>query len=80
MCSMNSLLVVAKAHPIQLLRRNGNIPEGQDEAVFKNMLYEDMQAGAVKVNDWCHLPTTSHPVLDILREAIDLKKLNINRK
>ncbi|KAI9883209.1 MAG: Signal peptidase complex catalytic subunit [Watsoniomyces obsoletus] len=63
---------------IQLLRRSGDIRHGQDEVVFKSMLYENMQAGATKVHEWCHKPTTTHPILDILREAIDLKKLNSN--
>jgi hypothetical protein len=61
---------------LKLLRRAGKIPEGHEDAVFKSLSSEEFQARAALLEAWCHAPTSQHPVLDVLREVIELKRLN----
>lgn len=61
---------------LKLLRRVGKIPEGHEDAVFKSASHEEFQGRSALVEAWCHLPTTQHPTLDVLRDVIELKRLN----
>ncbi|KAF2198231.1 hypothetical protein GQ43DRAFT_434454 [Delitschia confertaspora ATCC 74209] len=61
---------------LKLLRRAGKIPEGYEDTVFKALGNEEFQARANMVETWTQSPTSEHLVLDILREAIELKRLN----
>lgn len=44
--------------------------------VFKSLAHEPFLLNATRLEAWAHLPTTSSPLLDLLREAIELKRLN----
>ncbi|CBX91085.1 hypothetical protein IAQ61_002548 [Plenodomus lingam] len=61
---------------LRLLRRIGQIPDGQEDSVFKSVNHDEFNALALRLEAWCQNPTTQHPVLDILRDAIELKRLN----
>ena len=60
----------------QLLRRLGHIPEGHEDTVFKSISHEEFQINASRLETWCHLPDTYSPIIDILRDVVELKKLN----
>ncbi|KAF2473329.1 transcriptional corepressor of histone-like protein genes [Lindgomyces ingoldianus] len=61
---------------LKLLRRVGKIPDGHEDAVFKIMNNDDFQAQAARVEAWCQDPTSQHPTLEVLRDIIELKRLN----
>ena len=61
---------------VKLLRRTGKIPEGHEKVIFENLIHDEFTARAEKVERWAHDPDTSSLVLEILRDAIELKKLN----
>ncbi|ORY10417.1 hypothetical protein BCR34DRAFT_515174 [Clohesyomyces aquaticus] len=61
---------------LKLLRRVGKVPDGHEDAVFKVMNNDEFQLQAARVEVWCQDPASQHPVLDVLREAIELKRLN----
>ena len=61
---------------LKLLRRTGNVSEGQEDSAFKSVNQEDFGALAARMEAWCQSPATQHPVLDVLRDAIELKRLN----
>ena len=61
---------------VKLLRRTGKIPEGPEKAVFEHLNHYEFTARAEKVEMWAHDSDTNSLVLDILRDAIELKKLN----
>ena len=61
---------------VKLLRRTGKIPEGHEKVVFENLNHDEFTTRAEKVERWAHDPDTTSLVLDILRDAIELKKLN----
>lgn len=61
---------------LRLLRRSGNVSEGQEDSAFKSVNQEDFSTVAARVETWCQHPSTQHPVLDVLRDAIELKRLN----
>jgi hypothetical protein len=62
---------------IKLLRRAGQININQDETL-KAVPSDDFSSIADALETWCNDPGTSHPALDCLREASELKKLNAN--
>lgn len=43
---------------------------------FKSPAHESFLINASRLEAWAHLPTTSSPLLDLLREATELRKLN----
>ncbi|OCL03733.1 hypothetical protein AOQ84DRAFT_392036 [Glonium stellatum] len=61
---------------LKLLRRVGKIPEGHEDAVFKSLNHEEFTARSVRLEQWCQQPTTQNPILDVLRDVIELKRLN----
>ncbi|KAK2761187.1 Histone transcription regulator 3 [Arachnomyces sp. PD_36] len=63
---------------IKLLRRLGNIPDGHEETVFKPVTHDDYSIYSVRLERWSHLPSTDSPIIDLLRDAVELKKLNNN--
>jgi hypothetical protein len=62
---------------IKLLRRAGQININQDETL-KAVPSDDFSSIADALETWCNDPGMSHPALDCLREASELKKLNAN--
>ncbi|KAF3050230.1 Histone transcription regulator 3 [Didymella keratinophila] len=61
---------------LRMLRRMGSVSEGQEDSAFKSVNQEDFSALAARMEAWCQSPSTQHPVLDVLRDAIELKRLN----
>ncbi|KAL6711142.1 Histone transcription regulator 3 [Coniothyrium glycines] len=61
---------------LRLLRKMGQVPDGQEDAIFKSVNHEEFNILALRLETWCQTPTTQHPVLDVLRDAIELKRLN----
>ncbi|CRG92583.1 Histone transcription regulator 3 homolog [Talaromyces islandicus] len=62
----------------KLIRRSGNIPEHHDEGIFKMLSWDEFVANSARLDGLKDLATTSGPTLDLLREAVELKKLNNN--
>ncbi|KAL0265189.1 Histone transcription regulator 3 [Diplodia seriata] len=63
---------------LKMLRRAGQIPEGHEDAVFKSINHEEWTSAAARLEAWCHDPETKSGVLDVLREAMELRRLNNN--
>ena len=65
---------------LRLLRYQGNIPEGHEDTIFKTLLpYAVFAQNAARLEQWAHSRLAlNHPTLDLLRETIELKKLNGN--
>jgi hypothetical protein len=61
---------------LNLLRRTGNVPDGHEDLVFRSLNYEDYNLHAARLEAWSQDPSTQHPLLDLLRDVIDLKRLN----
>ncbi|KAF2872169.1 transcriptional corepressor of histone-like protein genes [Massariosphaeria phaeospora] len=61
---------------LQMLRRIGNIPDGQEDAIFRALNHDEFSVQAKRLEAWCQAPTTQHHVLDVLRDVIELKRLN----
>ncbi|KAH6616265.1 hypothetical protein C7974DRAFT_427281 [Boeremia exigua] len=61
---------------LALLRRSAGIKEGQEDSAFKSVNQEDFGVLAARLEAWCQDPSTQHPVLDVLRDAMELKRLN----
>jgi hypothetical protein len=61
---------------IKLLRRMGKIPDGHEEHVFRALNWDEYNIQAARLEAWSQNPATQHPVLDVLRDVIDLKRLN----
>jgi hypothetical protein len=61
---------------VRLLRRLKLIPEGHERVVFDGMNHEEFTQRSEKMETWAHDPHTSSAYLDIMRDAIDLKRLN----
>lgn len=61
---------------VRLLRRLGNIREGHERALFDGMNHEEFTKKSEMMEKWAHDPDTSSVYLDIMRDAIDLKRLN----
>jgi len=63
---------------LKLLRRAGQVPDSHEDAVFKSLSNEEFQSRAALVEAWCQAPTSQHIVLDVLRDVVELKRLNNN--
>lgn len=63
---------------LSLLRFQGRICPDLEDAVFKPITYDQFQVDADRLDTWAHLPSTQSTLLDLLREAMELKKLNGN--
>jgi hypothetical protein len=50
--------------------------EGHEEGVFKPISWDEFVTNSARLETWTQLPTSSSPILDLLREAVELKKLN----
>ncbi|KAH8732505.1 hypothetical protein GQ44DRAFT_697743, partial [Phaeosphaeriaceae sp. PMI808] len=61
---------------LKMLRKLGNVPEGQEDSAFKSLHHDEFNTLALRLEAWCQNPLTQHPVLDVLRDAIELKRLN----
>ncbi|EXJ82828.1 hypothetical protein A1O3_06643 [Capronia epimyces CBS 606.96] len=61
---------------VRLMRRIGNIADGRERALFDGMNFEEFTKKSEKLERWARDPDTSSVFLDIMRDAIDLKRLN----
>jgi hypothetical protein len=61
---------------LNMLRQLGKVPDGQEDSAFKSVNHDEFNTLAMRMEAWCQNPLTQHPVLDILRDAIELKRLN----
>jgi tetratricopeptide (TPR) repeat protein len=61
---------------IRMLRKMGNVLEGQEDSAFKSVNHDEFNTLALRLEAWCQNPDTQHPLLDVLRDAIELKRLN----
>ncbi|KAI9791427.1 MAG: Histone transcription regulator 3 [Piccolia ochrophora] len=59
-----------------ILRRTGRIPQDHEDVAFRSMSHDEFEANSARLELWCHAPSASDPVLDILHEATELKRLN----
>lgn len=66
---------VCSAH-LDIHRRHGNVPRSREESVFKSVTQEEFHSKAKRVEEWCQADTTTSPLLVVLRETVELKKLN----
>jgi len=63
---------------LELLRRQGPVPTEHEKAIFGLIPYEIFAPNAERLETWAHLPDTTSPLLDIIRDAIEIKKTNSN--
>jgi hypothetical protein len=61
---------------LKLLRRAGKIPEGFEDTIFKSINHEEFTQRSAKLEIWCHDQNDKSTTVDVLREVIELKKLN----
>ena len=61
---------------LQLLRRMGQVPDGQEDTIFRTLNFEEYNVQATRLEAWCQDPNTSHPALDTLRHVVELKRIN----
>ena len=66
---------VCEAH-LGMHRKHGNVWRGKEESVFKAMTQEEFHSKATRVEKWCQADATASPLLLVLRETVELKKLN----
>ena len=65
-----------KLNKEKTLRNYGEIPDLSEESTFRSISYDEFLVRASNLEIWCHSPNEGSPLLEILREAVDLKKLN----
>ena len=66
---------------LELLRRQapqGPVPTEHEITVFKPVPHEIFVLNADRLESWAHLRETTSPLLDIIKETVDLKKTNLN--
>ncbi|RMZ87447.1 hypothetical protein DV736_g5331, partial [Chaetothyriales sp. CBS 134916] len=61
---------------VLLLRRVGKIPEGKERAVFDHVPHEEFVKISEGLEKWAMEPDTSSIILEIVRDGVELKKLN----
>ncbi|OJD18135.1 hypothetical protein AJ78_01801 [Emergomyces pasteurianus Ep9510] len=61
---------------IKLFRRVGEIPEGQEDTVFKPVSHDQFVIYCSRLEDWCQRHSTETQLVDLLKDAVELKKLN----
>ncbi|RAK98284.1 putative transcriptional corepressor of histone genes (Hir3) [Aspergillus ibericus CBS 121593] len=62
----------------RVIRRAGHISEGHEEGVFKPIGWEEFVANTARLEGLLQLALDSPSLLELLRDAIELKKLNNN--
>ncbi|KAJ9502981.1 Histone transcription regulator 3 [Exophiala xenobiotica] len=61
---------------VRSLRRLGKIPDGKERMVFDGMNHEEFTKRSEQLGTWSHEPDTSSVYLDIMKDGVDLKRLN----
>ncbi|KAB8078954.1 histone transcription regulator 3 [Aspergillus leporis] len=62
----------------RVIRKAGRINEGHDESVFKPIGWEEFVANTARLEVLSQLAPESTQLLELLRDAVELKKLNNN--
>ncbi|KAL4781852.1 hypothetical protein BJX76DRAFT_312146 [Aspergillus varians] len=62
----------------RVIRRAAHISEGHEEGVFKPIGWEEFVANTARLEELSQLAPESSSLLELLRDAIELKKLNNN--
>ncbi|OJJ39414.1 hypothetical protein ASPWEDRAFT_103849 [Aspergillus wentii DTO 134E9] len=62
----------------KVIRRAGSITEGHEESVFRPLGWEEFVANTARLENLPELAPQSSTLLELLREAVELKKLNNN--
>lgn len=60
----------------QLLRRASSVPEEYHETIFKLLPHDHFALNADRLESWAHSSSTTSPTLGLLREIVELKRLN----
>ncbi|KAL2834941.1 hypothetical protein BDW59DRAFT_1372 [Aspergillus cavernicola] len=60
----------------RVIRRAGRISEGHEEGVFRPIGWEEFVANTARLEELSQLAPESSSLLELLRDAIELKKLN----
>jgi len=61
---------------VDLLRRIGSIPRGRERALFDSISFDEFAKQSEKLETWAHELGTTTQYLDIIKDAIEIKKLN----
>ncbi|KKY17715.1 putative transcriptional histone corepressor [Phaeomoniella chlamydospora] len=61
---------------VLLLRKIGKLQQGHDEIVFRSMNSDEFAKKAEKVEQWALDHETSSSIIETLKDALELKKLN----
>lgn len=62
----------------KMIRRAGQINEGHEESVFKPIGWEEFSTKTARLEGLSELAPDSQPLLELIRDALELKKLNNN--
>ncbi|OKL60346.1 Histone transcription regulator 3-like protein [Talaromyces atroroseus] len=62
----------------KLVRRAGNIPEHYEESIFKVVSWDEFVTNSARLDNFKDLAITNGPTMDLLREAVEFKRLNNN--
>ncbi|KAJ9311709.1 hypothetical protein DTO271D3_7969 [Paecilomyces variotii] len=62
----------------KLIRRAAGISEGHEEGIFKPLSWDEFVTNTARLDALPQLPTTCMTLLELIRDAVELKKLNNN--
>ena len=62
---------------LNLLRSKGDIAYCHSDLMFKNTPLEVFMLNADRLDEWAHQPDFTSPLIDLIRDTIELKKLNL---
>lgn len=61
---------------LHLLRRIGGVPVGHEDTIFRSLNQEEFAIQANRLEAYCQSVTEPNPVLDVMRDATELKRIN----
>ncbi|GAD96749.1 histone transcription regulator 3 [Paecilomyces variotii No. 5] len=62
----------------KLIRRAAGISEGHEEGIFRPLTWDEFVTNTARLDALPQLPTTCMTLLELIRDAVELKKLNNN--
>lgn len=62
----------------KMIRRAAHINEGHEESVFRPLGWEEFSSKTARLEGLSNLSAESQPLLDLIRDSLELKKLNNN--
>jgi hypothetical protein len=63
---------------LKMLRRVGSVPENHVDTVFHPVSPDEFVAKSTALEKWCFAPGRESKLLDILRSAVEIKKINLH--